>query len=238
MISSARLNRISTWLHKWIGLVVAIQVVFWVLGGLIMVALPIERVRGEHRVAEVEQAALDASAVIPVDQALAAAGGPAVQASLTSSPRGPVWIVTPQNGAPVRVSALTGQPMPAMQPDEATRLAALQYAGPGSPAGVEYLAEAPVETGREGPLWRVDFSDSEKTRFYLDPDTGAVVSRRSDLWTVFDVMWRLHILDFGEGDNINSWWLLGAAALALILVMTGLILLWIRIARDIATRRS
>lgn len=237
MSLGARVNRISTWLHKWIGLVVAVQVVFWVFGGLIMVALPIEKVRGEHRAAEIEQAALDLAATIPLEQAVSNAGGQAAQASLASTPRGPVWTVTPVEGAPVRLSAATGRRLDAMQPEEASRLAALQYAGPGEPTDARLLAEAPRETGREGPLWRVDFSDPEQTRFYLDPETGQVVSRRSELWSFFDLMWRLHILDFDTGENINSWWLLLAAGVTLILVITGLVLLWIRISRDLQARR-
>ncbi|WP_296815502.1 PepSY domain-containing protein [Brevundimonas sp.] len=237
MSPSARLNRISTWLHKWIGLVVAVQVVFWVLGGLIMVALPIERVRGEHRAAELEPAALDVASAVSLDQAVAAAGGQAIQATLAATPRGAVWTVTPPEGAPVRLSAGSGRPLPPMEPDEASRLAALQYAGPGQPVGSELLPQAPRETGREGPLWRVDFDDPESTRFYLDPETGAVVSRRSDLWSFFDLMWRLHILDFDTGENINSWWLLLIAGVTVVLVVTGLILLWIRIGRDIQARR-
>ena len=237
MSPTARVNRISTWLHKWIGLIVAIQVVFWVLGGLIMVALPIERVRGEHHIPEAEPAALDVSPLVPLDQAVAAAGGAAAQASLVATPRGPVWTVTPPGGAPIRLSAETGRPLPPMEPGEASGIAAGQYAGPGRPIGAELLPDAPRETGRDGPLWRVDFDDAEATRLYLDPETGAVVSRRSDLWSFFDLMWRLHILDFDAGENINSWWLLLIAAVTLILVITGLVLLWIRIAGDLKRRR-
>ena len=52
-------------------------------------------------------------------------------------------------------------------------------------------------------------------------------------------MWRLHILDFGSaGDNINSWWLILLAAISVVVVVTGLILLWLRISRDIAVRRA
>ncbi len=124
-----------------------------------------------------------------------------------------------------------------MEPGEASGIAAGQYAGPGRPIGAELLPDAPRETGRDGPLWRVNFDDAEATRLYLDPETGAVVSRRSDLWSFFDLMWRLHILDFDTGENINSWWLLLIAAVTLILVITGLVLLWIRIAGDLKRRR-
>lgn len=236
---SVRLNRISVWLHKWIGLIVAVQVCFWVIGGLVMVALPIERVRGEHRLAETPVVALDVAGATPLAEAAGAAGIDPVRAELTTTPRGPVWVLTPAEGAPVRLSAVSNQPLPAYGADEATRLAIAQYQGPGQVVGTELLPEAPVETGREGPLWRVDFDDPEGTRFYLDTATGAVVSRRSDLWSLFDTMWRLHILDFGPaGDNLNSWWLILLAAVSVIVVITGLILLWLRISRDLAVRRA
>lgn len=236
---SVRLNRISVWLHKWIGLIVAVQVAFWVIGGLVMVALPIERVRGEHRLAEIPAVQLDLAATVPLAAAAQTAGVDPVRAELSATPRGPVWTLTPAEGDPVRLSAATGRPLPAYDAAEATRLAVSQYRGPGHAVSADLLATAPVETGREGPLWLVDFDDPEGTRFYLDPATGAVVSRRSDVWSVFDVMWRLHILDFGPGgDNINSWWLVLLAAVSVIVVVTGLILLWLRISRDIAVRRS
>ncbi len=236
---SVRLNRISVWLHKWIGLVVAVQIAFWVIGGLVMVALPIERVRGEHRLAEAPVVELDVAGATSLADAAGAAGMDPVRAELTTTPRGPVWVLTPAEGAPVRLSAVSNQPLPAYDADEATRLAITQYQGPGQVVSAELLPEAPVETGREGPLWRVEFDDPEGTRFYLDTATGAVVSRRSDLWSLFDTMWRLHILDFGPGgDNINSWWIILLAAVSVIVVITGLILLWLRIGRDLAARRS
>lgn len=236
---SARLNRISVWLHKWVGLIVAVQIAFWVIGGLVMVALPIERVRGEHRLAETPAVQLDLDQARSLADIAAAAGVDPVRAELSMTPRGAVWTLTPAEGVPVRLSARSGQPMPAYDATEATRLATIQYQGPGDARSAELLTEAPVETGREGPLWRVEFDDQEGTRFYLDTATGAVVSRRSDLWSLFDTMWRLHILDFGPaGDNINSWWLVLLAGISVIVVVTGLILLVLRIGRDIARHRS
>ena len=36
--------------HKWLGFVVAIQVLLWISGGLVMSVLPIDKVRGKHLV--------------------------------------------------------------------------------------------------------------------------------------------------------------------------------------------
>ncbi|MBN8553362.1 MAG: PepSY domain-containing protein [Caulobacterales bacterium] len=236
---SARLNRVSVWLHKWIGLIVAAQIAFWVIGGLVMVALPIERVRGEHRLSEIPAVQLDMGQTRPLAEVATEAGVFPARAELSMTPRGPVWTLSPVEGEPVRLSARTGRPLTPYDAAEAQRLASEQYQGPGEAQSAELLAEAPVETGREGPLWRVEFDDPEGTRFYLDTATGAVVSRRSQMWSLFDVMWRLHILDFGPGgDNINSWWLILLAAVSVIVVVTGLILLVLRLGRDLARARS
>jgi uncharacterized iron-regulated membrane protein len=34
--------------HKWLGFIVAIQVLLWISGGVVMSVLPIEKVRGKH----------------------------------------------------------------------------------------------------------------------------------------------------------------------------------------------
>ena len=80
----------SLQLHKWLALVVGLQVLFWVVGGLIMTAIPIGTVRGEHHKPSTQAAALNlAEAQAPGSLAAGRAG--VAEAALKSSPRGPVW---------------------------------------------------------------------------------------------------------------------------------------------------
>ena len=67
-------SRISSKVHKWLALLMAIQILFWFVSGLFFAVAPIEQVRSEHRIAEWS------SAPIPLDAAGAglqrlAAGG-------------------------------------------------------------------------------------------------------------------------------------------------------------------
>ena len=39
-------------IHRWLGLLIAVQLVFWVAGGFTMAFLKLDAVRGQHRVAE------------------------------------------------------------------------------------------------------------------------------------------------------------------------------------------
>jgi uncharacterized iron-regulated membrane protein len=228
--------RLSTQVHKWVSLAIGLQVIFWVAGGLVMVSIPIERVRSEHHVREVAAPPLPA-AVLPLAEVAARTHTRPTRAELRSTLRGPVWILRSGKGDPVTVSALTGAPLPAMTARQARAAAIAAYTGAGVPTRVEYLAEPPQETGKPTPVWRVDFSDAERTTFYVSPQTAEVETRRSAVWRLYDFMWRLHILDFRDGENFNTPLLIGVTSLTLLLLVTGLILLVARLRRD-WTRRG
>tara|TARA_R110000782_G_scaffold34507_4_gene82416 strand:+ start:347 stop:1072 length:726 start_codon:yes stop_codon:yes gene_type:complete len=230
--------RLSTQLHKWIALAVGIQVLFWVAGGLVMTAIPIETVRSEHHVREQTPVPLVFDG-IQAPGAIAAAQNLAVaRAELKLTPRGTAWVLTPVEGDPVTVSAATGRAFPALDTATATQLAANAYRGDGTPTSTVLLPVAPQETGKEGPIWRVDFNDTERTSFYLSPQTGEVVTRRSAVWRFYDFFWRLHILDLKEGKDFNHPLLIGLTFLTFTVVITGFILLWIRVGRDITLWRA
>lgn len=233
--------RLSTQLHKWIALVVGLQVLFWVAGGVVMTAIPIERVRSEHRLAQRDLPPLEFEAAVPPSEAARAAGvGALASANLKATPRGPVWVLTPvgKDAQPKTVDALTGGPLERLTEAEARAVAQAAYTGPGRAVSARFYEKPPQETGRETPLWRVEFDDREGTDFYVAPDTGEVVTRRSNVWRFYDFFWRLHILDFKNGDNFNHPLLIGLTVLTLPVVITGLILLWIRLGRDLKLWRA
>lgn len=229
--------RLSTQIHKWVSLVVGLQVIFWVVGGLVMVSIPIERVRSEHHIRQVVTPPLPLD-VMPLAEVVARTGAAPTRAELRSTLRGPVWILNSGAGTPVTVSALTGGPLPAMGEAEARAAAVAAYAGEGRPVVVRYLATPPQEAGRDTPVWRVDFDDAERTAFYVSPVTAEVEARRSAVWRLFDFMWRLHILDLQNGEDFNHPLLIGVTGLTLALLVTGLILLFVRLRRDFIRRRQ
>lgn len=230
--------RLSTQIHKWLALVVGLQVLGWVLGGVVMTAIPIETVRSEHHHAKFQPSELPADGLVSYSQAARATGIAPVEANLRSSLRGPLWVLKDAAGKTHVVDARSGRHVAPLPAAEARLLAGVQYDGTGAPGSPRWFAEPPQEAGRPGPLWAVDFDDAENTRFYLSPETGEVVSRRSDVWRLYDFFWRIHILDFKDGDDFNHPLIIGAAALTLPVVITGLILLWIRLARDLKGLRT
>ena len=74
------------------------------------------------------------------------------------------------------------------------------------------------------PAWRIDFEDGASRALYVAADTGAVTARRSTLWRTFDFLWALHIMDFKNHEDFNTPLLIISTALALIVIITGIIM--------------
>jgi uncharacterized iron-regulated membrane protein len=223
----------SIFLHKWIGLIVGVQVLGWVLGGVVMSVIPIGTVRSEHRVAQASPPILPTGGVVDWRATAEGAGISPVQATLKTTLRGTLWVIDDVEGKTHVFDAASGKAVAPLGEREARFLAGAAYEGPGKPVAIRYFQTPPQEAGRDEPLWRVAFDDPEKTSFYLSPQTGEVAARRSDVWRFYDFFWRLHILDFETGEDFNNPLLIAAALLTLPMVLTGLILLWIRIGRDL-----
>jgi len=224
------LRRHAHRLHRWLGLLIGLQVLIWLAGGLVMSALPIERVRGEHRIAEQAVTAVAPDAVLPLAEAAAGAGVQALRTARLARRVGtPVWHLEAADGRTAVVDALTGRILPPLNAKEARAAAEADYAGPGSVSAVERLTEPPTEYGRPGPVWRVTFADLDATALYVDETTGAVRARRSRTWRSFDLAWRLHVMDYDDGADFNHPLLIGAAGVAVVFALSGLVLalLWI-----------
>ena len=209
------------------GLLIAIQVLFWVSGGLIMSALKLEAVRGEHMAAKTAKAPLDPKlALRPIEQVLAARSGDAVTTvTLTALLGRPVYRLESQ-GSPTLIDAVSGETLSPLPEATARQVALADYAGSGAIATVEWIDTPALEyRGRDLPLWRVRFNDERETTLYISPNTGQVVARRNDLWRIFDFVWMLHIMDYEEREDFNHPLLVTTAATALLFVITGFIML-------------
>lgn len=230
--------RWATQIHKWLALIIGVQVLGWVLGGLIMTALPIDMVRGKHLYEPPAPQALPNEGLLDVQAAAKAAGVTPVEASLKTTLRGVVWVLKDADGGTHVIRADTGVKVEPMDAREARLLASANYLGSGQPTTTRFYSEAPVESSREGPLWRVDFDDKVHTAFYLAPETGEVVSRRTNVWRFYDFFFRIHVMNFGKDEGFNHPLIIATAALTLAMSVAGVVLLWIRLRRDWIANRA
>lgn len=220
-------------IHKWVALVVGVQIVLWVVGGVVMSVIPIERVRGEHNISEAAGTPIDPSSVIAIGQAAEAAfpNIPVNTAHLQIWQGQPVWNVVVADGRSRLVDAVTGEIITPISRERAVEIAVADYAGDPEISAIEYFEDATWESRRPGPAWRVSFDDGEGTRIYVSPESGLVTARRNDAWRFYDFFWMLHIMDYEERENFNNPLLITAALLALLTVLAGLLLLVLRMQR-------
>jgi hypothetical protein len=83
----------------------------------------------------------------------------------------------------------------------------------------------PLELRRPGGAWMV--GDADDTHVYIGK-AGEVLAVRTNLWRWFDVAWGLHILDPVEREDTHHPFLIFSAALSLVSVLSGFVLLWVR----------
>lgn len=203
--------------HKWLGLFIGLQVVIWSLSGLYMTVVHIDTIHGDHLVRETPAAAIAPARLR--DPIALAASQRASSVRLAWVGGEPLYVTSGLAGER-SFSALSGAPHAAPDEEAIRKLAAASYAGSEGIASVRLITAIPGEIrGRKPPLWRVEFDSFNKPTFYLSPITGELVSRRHELWRVFDFVWMLHIMDYDERENVNNWLLrgftLGAVAMAL-----------------------
>lgn len=220
-------------LHNWLGLILVVQITLWFLSGLVMAILPIEQVRGEHlrqtAAVQWQQASVSPQQVLQQHSA---------HASLSLSQRLawqnnqlsalPVYLVEEGNSLS-RYSAVDGEPLESLSEQNIRQLALAQYSGDSEIVAATLLQQLPQEVQHlKAPLWQLQFNDSEHSRFYLDPATGAVTRVRTDSWRLFDFLWMLHIMDYQDRSNFNNPLLISFSAAALLFTLSGIVLLWQR----------
>ena len=188
--------------HKWLGLFLGLQVVVWSLSGLYMTSIHIDTIHGDHFVRHQQPPGVDA-ATLRDPIALASSSG-AENVRLAWIDSRPVYVLTGQAGEQV-VDARNGKAVARPMEQQVRALARSYYTGPEPISSARLITDIPGEIrGRKPPLWRVEFAHWNKPTLYLSPTTGELVSRRHELWRIFDFVWMLHIMDYDERENVNN----------------------------------
>ncbi|WP_369059790.1 hypothetical protein ABOZ73_00295 [Caulobacter sp. 73W] len=197
-----RLPWLARSLHKWLALVVGVQLAIWTLSGLYMVVVHIDIIHGDHLVRSLPPARFDLRALSAPAELMDPSSDQG--ARLISLRGAPAYVIDGASGRRV-VDARSGAPLPPLNEAEIRPIAQRLYTGDGAIETAELLTKAPGEIkGRAMPIWRVEFEGLGDPTFYLSPQTGELVSRRHDLWRAFDIAWMLHIMDYKERADVNN----------------------------------
>ena len=187
-------------LHIWAGIILAVQVVLWMASGVIMTWFAIDTVRGEHLTSHHVRQELPAQTFVAPGGLIARTDG-ALSVTLREFRARPVYEVETLSER-ILFDAQSGEQLSPLPEEIARELAERDYIGDGEITNLQLMSETPPEYRGALPVWRAEFDDGIKTRLYISPQTGEIVSRRNQIWRIFDFFWMLHIMDYDERDNI------------------------------------
>ena len=218
-------TRLRRW-HVWLGWLVALPFLFWTVSGLVMVARPIEEVRGEDLIAPPKPFSVGGSLVAPQ-----VTGRPILSVALKPRADGPRWEIDFGEGEKRLADPATGRLLPPLGAADAGKELMARYTGTAKVAGISRINadSPPLELRRAMNGWVVRMTDN--THFYVDGGSGEIIARRTRWWRIYDFMWGLHIMDLQGHEDSNNPWVVSFAMLSLGMVLLALTLLPMTISR-------
>ncbi len=223
-------------IHLWAGLLLGVQVIIWMLSGVVMSWFHLDLVRGERSAFSAPAPELEAKGYASPGGVIAQMDG-----AITISLRYFLGrVVYEAEGVNERAlfDASTGERITPIEEKSARKVANTDYVGAGEIKQLRLMSDAPHEYRGKQPVWRADFDDRLHTRLYISPENGRVVSRRNDIWRVYDFFWMLHIMDYVDRKDFNNPLIKAFSAGGLLFSFSGMILVVLKkgrnqIARDL-----
>lgn len=213
-------------IHRWLGLIAGIQLLAWTVSGLYFTVIPIDEIRGDHilDIEAPEPARLDSAILISPsrliemhpDLAKASMSGIVVAAPLGI----PVYLLGKD-----RFNATNGERMGFITASEAEQITRLRTTH--KIHASELIKEVPIDheyRNGELPAYRITLDNQEDAVIYVGATTGRIRAVRTNSWRIFDFLWSLHIMDYGEREDFNHWLIRALAILGLVTVCSGLTL--------------
>jgi uncharacterized iron-regulated membrane protein len=223
-------------LHRWLGLLMAVQIIAWMASGLYFSLIPITEIRGEHltrQSGKPDKGQLDslpgAGRIARLLDGQLGSDWTLAGLDLVSVDGQTLWRVEGKSAGKDfrRLIAADGKSLvPRLSEQDVKRTAGGWLLTPAEPVSVDWVesvSEGSEFRDRSLPLWRVAYSEPESVNLYIDPWTGELLARRTDRWRIFDFLWMLHIMDFDTRDDFNHPLLQLASALGLIIALSGVV---------------
>ena len=212
-------------LHKWVGLLIGIQVLLWLLSGLMLSWLDPAKVSGNQwaqQSSQTPQAIPDGTLLEPNELTAKQLDG-ALSISLEVN-RGQMVYRIRRSESISLINASDGSAI-VIDEQEARKLAQQDFTGDGEITSIISGIAPDMETrDSTGVYWRVNFSDKAHTSIYISASTGEILERRNSYWRTFDFFWMLHIMDYSGHEDINNTLIIIVALIAIWLGVSGFIL--------------
>ncbi|RNI26490.1 hypothetical protein [Rufibacter latericius] len=242
--------------HRYFGLVLGIQFLFWTLGGLYFSWNDLDKVHGDHLRKEkryLSAALFMVSPQVPLThlktniqvdslqsiQLIEVVGVPTYQIRYFTSPekRQPTHESNSHSAESLSsgiekvqlANAMTGELRSPVSKKEALQIARNTVKEPAEVEKTEYLTQVGGHHEyREKPLpaWAITFREPACT-VYISAELGTFQAIRHNQWRRFDFLWMLHTMDYQGRDNIGNLLLKVFSLMGLLTVLSGFVLYYV-----------
>jgi hypothetical protein len=225
--------------HRWLGVILGIQFLFWTIGGLYFSWSNMDEVHGDHQKAHIHPLMGDIKLVNPQDILTKIKQKDTVKfvmgMQLIQILEKPVYQIIyskeHDRGKKIQLAdAETGNLRPQLSKEEAIEIAQKNFSDDAKIEQVEYLTTTNEHHEyREQPLpaYAVTFVHPSKTTVYVSSTLGTVQKFRNNKWRIFDFFWMLHTMDYKNRDNISNWLLRAFSIFGLFTLSSGFVLFFL-----------
>jgi uncharacterized iron-regulated membrane protein len=195
-------------IHKWLMLFIGIQFVIWSATGAYMVFFDIDYIHGDSLVVN-HQDKIEPHDIQYSLSTLFNEYPNAENIRLATFLQQTVYrfLVNTEN-VPVQflLDARSGELLSPIPESKAIE-AAYYYSTLGKVKSVELITDNPPFelSPRALPAWRINFDVFGAPSIYVSQSTGELVGKRHTFWRLFDWMFRFHIMDYGDAEDIDNW---------------------------------
>lgn len=222
--------RFMQWLHRWVSLILVIQVCLWLVSGFFFGLTGHKGMSGhQYMVAEVSKT--------DMNKTMAQVGFNDMREKFPAAHSIELVSVAGQGQYQVRLAdqtlyfrADTGERWTTNE-ELAVEMALNSYNGPGQLEKAERVVGSDEVIGWDAPGFRIDVADDLNTRIYVDSASSQVIEHRNTPWTIADWAFRVHFMDYSGGRSFNHLLIWSAGLFALWFSLSGLILLGRNVAK-------
>ncbi|MEW6983106.1 2Fe-2S iron-sulfur cluster-binding protein [Colwelliaceae bacterium 6471] len=222
-----QIYKLNTSVHKWLSLIVGLQLMLWLGTGLYFNLMDHSKAGGnEFRVHSHDEGSAANFELISVSDINSDS---ALEVKLIWVLHQPYYHVIFEEGQhsnqkrrSMLFDAVTGQHFQ-LSAEQVLTLAQDSYSGPGQ-FSTPVLAQPPFadHVRQQNPMWQVAVEDDNSTTIYLDSVTGQVLSHANDDFRLKNLMMKLHFMDYANTGGFNHWLIISFAIATLMLSLTGI----------------
>lgn len=235
-INKSKLLKLSTAkkVHKWLSLLVFIQLFIWLGTGMFFNLMDHNKARGNHNKQSAAAQIIDNQRLLNPNSIISSSSSVSAVALIQRLGH-PYYLLTHDKGLYSHfksdlslVDAYTGVEL-VIDENVAGKLAQASYKGVADIGSVIKMEPPIADMLKErNSVWQVNFSDDLETSVYIDASSGRLVGHSNEDKRFVDFFFMLHFMDYpflGEGSvgGFNNGQIIFFALLTLIFCLTGMI---------------